>query len=232
MLYYGIDYYYFILIIPAIILAVYAQTQVSTTFNKYSKISNKRGITGEQACRQVLEQNGVYDVNVERISGKLTDHYDPRGNVIRLSDDVYGSTSVAALGVAAHEAGHAVQYAKGYNMMKVRTAIIPLTKFGSSLSVPLILIGFLFNSPNLAVAGIIFFSFSALFQLVTLPVEFNASSRAMLALESGHILEDDELKGAKKTLSAAALTYVAALIVSVAHILRLLLILGGRRRND
>lgn len=232
MLYYGIDYYYFILIIPAIILAVYAQTKVSSTFNKYSKVNNKRGITGEQACRLVLEQNGVYDVRIERIDGKLTDHYDPSGNVIRLSNDVYDSTSVAAIGVAAHEAGHAVQYSKGYNMMKVRTAIIPLTKFGSTLSVPLILIGFLFNSPNLAIVGIIFFAFSALFQLVTLPVEFNASSRAMLALESGHILEDDELVGAKKTLSAAALTYVAALIVSIAHILRLLILTAGRRRND
>lgn len=230
--YYG--FYYddpivILMLVAAMLFAFWAQAKVKSTFNKYSKEKNTRGMTGADAARQVLQLNDVSGVKIERVSGKLSDHFDPRGNVIRLSDDVYGSTSVAALGVAAHEAGHAVQYAKGYFPMKIRSAIIPMTNIGSNLSMPLILLGFVFNFEALVSVGIILFSFAALFQLVTLPVEFDASRRAMKALDTGDILYGDELKGARKTLSAAAMTYVAALAVAVVNLIRIIARYGNRR---
>ena len=183
-------------------------------------------------ARLILDDNGLRDVPVQRISGSLTDHYDPRDRVVRLSDSVYGSGSIAAIGVAAHEVGHAVQHATHYAPMKLRSAIIPATNIGSTLSIPLILIGLIFNSQPLALAGVALFSLVALFQLVTLPVEFNASRRALVTLETRDILSREELSGARSVLTAAALTYVAALIQSLAQLLRLLILVGGRRRRD
>lgn len=231
MLYYGIDIYYIVLVLPCIMFALWAQSAVSATFKKYSRVRTLRGITGAQAAEEVLRSNGVYNVNIERVRGKLTDHYDPRTNVIRLSDNVYDSQSVAAVGVAAHEAGHAVQYAKNYGLIKLRMAIVPITNFGSTLSFPLILIGLVLNYSSLITAGILFFALSTVFQLLTLPVELNASKRAILALEGTGLLGSEELPMARKTLNAAAMTYIAALATSVAQLLRLLLIFGGRNRD-
>ena len=228
-----------LVLIPAMIFAFYAQIKVKSTFEKYAKVHNRRGITGADAARRVLDAAGLYHVRVERVHGHLTDHYDPRENVIRLSDATYASTGIAAVGVAAHEAGHAVQHAKGYVPIKLRAAIIPLTRFGSMLSMPLFLIGMIFAGGSYVgggigemfmLVGILFFSFSTLFQLVTLPTEFNASSRAMRALEDGGLLAADELPAARSTLSAAAMTYVAALASSLASLLRLILIFNNRRR--
>lgn len=227
-----IDYYYLILVLPAAIFAMWAQAQVSGTFNKYSRVPTRSGMTGAMAAETVLRSAGISDVRIEHISGNLTDHFDPRSKVIRLSDSVYQSSSVAAVGVAAHEAGHAVQHAVGYAPIKLRNAIIPVTQIGSTLSMPLLLIGLFLNYPPLFYAGILFFGLATLFQLVTLPVEFNASHRAIVALDEGSLLSEDELPGAKKTLRAAALTYVAALAVSVAQLLRLLLIFGRNNRDD
>ncbi|MBQ7094299.1 MAG: zinc metallopeptidase [Clostridia bacterium] len=229
--YYGFDIYYLILVLPAVIFAMWAQSKVNSTFNKYSRIGARRGITGAMAAQAVLRANGVFGVGIEHVSGNLTDHYDPRTNTIRLSDSVFSSSSVAAIGVAAHEAGHAVQYAANYGPIRIRQAIIPISQIGSSLSMPMILIGVILNSSTLLDLGILFFGLAALFQLVTLPVEFNASKRAVLALDQGNMLDDEELKGAKKTLTAAALTYVAALAVSLAQFLRLIIIFGGRGRD-
>ena len=231
MLFYGIDMYYIILVLPAIIFAMWAQAKVSGTFNKYSQLASKKGTTGEEAAYAVLRANGVSGVKVERVAGNLTDHYDPRSNTIRLSDSVHSSTSVAAIGVAAHEAGHAVQYAKEYGPIKIRQAIIPVTQIGSTLSWPLLLIGLLLNSSTMITLGIVFFAAATVFQLITLPVEFDASKRAMFALDQGGLLYADEVAGAKKTLSAAAMTYVAALAVSIAQLLRLVLLFGGRDRD-
>ena len=228
----------FLILIPAMIFAFVAQSKVNSTFNRYAKVYNRRGLTGAEAARRVLDANGLYHVTIERVHGRLTDHYDPRANVIRLSDAVYGSTGIAAVGVAAHEAGHAVQHAVGYVPIKVRAAIIPLTRFGSFLAMPLFIIGLLFAGGSylgyeigtiFMLTGILFFSFSTLFQLVTLPTEFNASARAMQALEDGGLLTADELPAAKATLSAAAMTYVAALATSLASLLRLILIFNRRR---
>ena len=227
-----------LVLIPAMIFAFWAQMRVNSTFKKYAKVPSRRGLTGAEAARRVLDANGLRHVTVERVHGHLTDHFDPKAGVIRLSDATYASTSVAAIGVAAHEAGHAVQHAEGYVPIKVRSAIIPLTRFGSFLAMPLFLIGLLMGSGSylgygigtiFMVTGILFFSFSTLFQLVTLPTEFNASARAMKALEDGGLLADDELPGAKATLSAAAMTYVAALASSLASLLRLILIFNRRR---
>lgn len=223
------DYYYLVLVMPAILFALWAQAQVSGTFEKFSKVRTMRGLTGAQAAEAVLRAGGVYDVRIERVAGNLTDHFDPRAKVIRLSDSVYDSPSVAAVGVAAHEAGHAVQYAQDYFPIKVRSAIIPVTQIGSSLALPLIIIGLLLSSLNLVYLGIAFFGLSTVFQAVTLPVEFDASRRAIATLGSEGLLSPEELPGAKKTLRAAALTYVAALAVSLAQLLRLLLVFGGRR---
>ena len=227
-----------LVLIPAMIFAFWAQIRVNSTFKKYAKIPSRRGLTGAEAARRVLDANGLRHITIERVHGHLTDHFDPTAGVIRLSDATYASTSVAAIGVAAHEAGHAVQHAEGYVPIKVRSAIIPLTRFGSFLAMPLFLIGLLLGSGSylgygigtiFMVTGILFFSFSTLFQLVTLPTEFNASARAMRALEDGGLLTADELPAAKATLSAAAMTYVAALAASLASLLRLILIFNRRR---
>ncbi len=225
-----IDSWYIILVLPAIILSLWASSNVNSTFKKYSKQMSRMGITGAESARRVLAANGVYGVRIERISGQLTDHFDPRTNTIRLSESVYDSSSVAAIGVAAHEAGHAVQYAEDYAPMKLRSAIIPATNIGSNLAMPLILLGIVLGMPFLAELGIIAFSLSTVFQLITVPVEFNASSRAMNVIESSSF-DANEVKGAKKVLKAAALTYVAALAVSLANLLRLVMIVNGSRRN-
>ncbi len=231
-MFWGFDIYYFVLIIPAMLFAMWAQFKVSSTFNRYSTQRTRNGMTGAQAAEAVLRACGVTNVRIERVRGNLTDHFDPRAGVIRLSESVYDSASVAAVGVAAHEAGHAAQYAEGYGPIRLRNAIIPVTQIGSSLAWPLLLIGLLFNYESLFFAGILFFTLSVVFQLVTLPVEFNASARAVSVLGEGGYLSSDEMPGARKTLSAAAMTYVAALAVSIAQLLRLLLIFGGGRRRD
>ncbi|MDD3193277.1 MAG: zinc metallopeptidase [Oscillospiraceae bacterium] len=232
MFYNLFDPYYWILIVPCLLLALWAQMMVSTNFKKYSAVYNRRGYTGADAARMILDSNGLYHVRIEQIAGNLTDHYDPKDEVIRLSGSVYGSASVAAVGVAAHEAGHAVQHATGYLPIKIRTAIIPVTQIGSQLSVPLILLGFVFQYQPLVFLGILFYAMAAFFQLVTLPVEFNASSRALTVLETSEMLAGDELSGARKVLRAAAMTYVAALLTALAQLLRLILIFGGRHRDD
>ena len=213
------------------LIAAWAQWRVSSTFRRFSGVRASRGYTGAQAAEAVLRAHGVHDVRIERVSGRLTDHFDPRSNVIRLSDSVYGSNSVAAIGVAAHEAGHAVQYAVGYGPIKLRNAIIPVCNLGSQLSIVFILLGlFLYIQPLFAV-GILLFSLAVVVQLVTLPVEFNASHRALETLKSTHLLDGEELSGARKVLGAAAMTYVAALLVSLAQLLRFLLAFAGRRRD-
>lgn len=227
--YYGIDPLYIYLVLPAIILSLIAQIKVKSTFSKYSQKQSM--LSGAEAAKRVLEANGIFDVEIERVSGSLTDHYDPKTNVIRLSDSVYASRSIAAVGVAAHEAGHAVQYAKSYAPIKWRTAIYPVCNIGSQLSMPLLLIGLLFNFTFLMNLGIIFFGVAVVFQLVTLPVEFNASHRAITAIRDNNILLDEsEIRGAKKVLSAAALTYIAAFLVSLMQLLRLLALTNRRRR--
>ena len=227
--YYGIDWTYIVFVVPCILLALWAQHNVNATFTKYSSVYSRRHISGAQAADMVLRQNGIHNVRIEEISGRLTDHFEPGANVIRLSSSVYHSTSVASIGVACHEAGHAVQYAKGYAPMKLRAAIIPLTNAGSALSFPLLLAGLILNFQGLVLSGIALFGLSTVFQLVTLPVEINASQRALTAIEAGGLLYDDEYPLAKKTLTAAALTYVAALAVSLGQLLRLLFLFGGRR---
>lgn len=219
-----------IILIPAIIFSIVAQIMVKSAFSKYSKVRNSRGLTGADAAREILDRNGLTNVRIEHISGSLTDHYDPRANVIRLSDDVYGSATVAAVGVAAHEAGHAVQYAEGYYPIKIRNAIIPVTRFGSSLSTPLVILGLALSWDFLITAGILLFCAVVLFQAITLPVEFNASGRALKTLRSSHFLEDDEMKGARSVLTAAAMTYVAAMLSALLSLVRLLVISGRRRR--
>ena len=236
--YYGFDWTYLILVLPCIILSLIASASVNSTFKKYSSQVSARGITGAQAAQRVLSSNGVAGVRIERVSGNLTDHFDPKTNVIRLSDSVYDNTSTAAIGVACHEAGHAVQYAQNYFPIQIRAAIIPLTNFGSKLAMPLILIGILFStlgafSTTLVQLGIACFGLSFVFQLITLPVEFNASRRAMRAIKDTNLLTHDEQEGAKKTLTAAAMTYVAAAAVALAQLLRLILLFGNRgRRRD
>ena len=231
------DWTYVVLVLPAVLLSLLASSRVNSTFRKYSQQYSRRGITGAQAAERVLRTNGVSGVRIERVGGNLTDHYDPRSNVIRLSDSVYSATSTAAIGVACHEAGHAVQYAQSYAPIKLRAAIIPITNLGSKLAMPLILIGILLSvfenlSFGFVYLGIACFGLSLVFQLITLPVEFNASRRALQAIESGELLTEEEQRGAKKTLSAAAMTYVAATAVSLAQLLRLVMIFGGRRRRD
>ena len=237
--FYGFDWTYVYLVLPCVLLSLWASANVNSTFKKYSKQYSQRRLTGAEAAQRVLSANGVHGVRIEKVSGNLTDHYDPRTNVIRLSDNVFGNTSTAAIGVACHEAGHAVQYAEGYFPIKVRAAIIPVTNFGSKLAMPLILLGILFSAfsymgDSLVYLGIACFGLSLVFQLVTLPVEFNASRRAIQSIEQGNMLTEEEQKGARKTLRAAALTYVAATATALAQLLRLLVIFGGnnRRRRD
>ena len=237
MPYFYFDWTYMVLVLPCIILSLWASSNVKSTFNRYSKQYSSRRITGAEAANRVLSANGVTGVRIERVSGNLTDHFDPKTNVIRLSDSVYDSTSTAAIGVACHEAGHAVQYAKSYGPIRLRAAVIPVTNFGSRIAMPLILLGVLLSafmeaSYTLVYLGIACFGLSLVFQLITLPVEFNASRRAMQAIERVNILPDEEQRGARKTLTAAALTYVAATAVALSQLLRLLVIFGGRRRRD
>lgn len=226
----------YLLLLPCIVLSLWASANVKSTYKRYQSQHSRRGLTAEAAAKEVLRANGVYDVRFERIAGELTDHFDPRSNVIRLSDSVYNSTSVSAIGVACHEAGHAVQYAQSYFPIRLRAAIIPVTNIGSKLAMPLILIGVLLSSMGqfsdlLVKLGILCFSLSLVFQLVTLPVEFNASNRALAAIRNSRILDDEELRGARKTLRAAAMTYVAATAVALAQIMRLLILFGGGNRR-
>ena len=230
--YYGLDITYFILVILALILALVTQVKVKSAYFKYSKVPSQCGMTGREAAERVLALNGVTNVQIQMVSGPFSDHYDPRSNVIRLSEGVYNSSSVAALGIAAHEAGHACQYKDQYFPIKIRNAILPIASIGSNLAVPLVLIGLLFNFYILIQIGIIFYVAAKLFQLVTLPVEFNASGRAMKTLESGGLLNDSELKQTRKVLSAAAMTYVASLAVALMSLLRLILIANGGRRRQ
>ena len=225
-----------LILIPCIMLSYWASSNVNSTFNRYSKQISARRLTGAQAAQRVLSANGVHGVRIERVGGSLTDHFDPKTNVIRLSESVFDSTSTAAIGVACHEAGHAVQYAVGYAPIKLRAAIIPVTNFGTKIAWPLMLLGVLLSGMsyafyNLVYVGIACFSLSLVFQLITLPVEFNASRRAMQAIEHGGILYEDELAGARKTLTAAAMTYVAAVATSLVQPLRLIAIYGRRRRD-
>lgn len=244
-MYFG--YYYFDplygLVLVAMLLSLLAGARVNSTFKKYSRVRNCRGMTGADAARAVLAANGVSGVRIERVSGNLTDHYDPKANVIRLSDSVYDAPTTAAVGVAAHEAGHAVQYATGYVPIRVRAAIVPITNIGSRLSMPLILLGLIMMSIEaapaisdffyyVAVVGALCYGTCVVFQLITLPTEFNASRRAVRAIEQSNLLTDEESRGAKKVLTAAAMTYVAALAVSLTQFLRLLVLVGGRRRRD
>lgn len=231
--YYGLDWTYVVLVLPCVLLSLWASANVKGTFKKYSRQLSSRGLTGAEAASRVLSANGVRGVRIEQVHGELTDHYDPNTNVIRLSDDVYSSTSTAAIGVACHEAGHAVQYAENYAPIKLRAAIIPMTNFGSKLAMPLIILGIFLQAMGsisylFVYLGIACFGLSLVFQVVTLPVEFDASRRALTAIEQTGILTDEERKGAKKTLSAAALTYVAATAAALAQLLRLLILFGGR----
>ena len=227
-----------LVLIPAMIFAFWAQINVQTTFSRFRQVRNRRGLTAADVARRILDANWLNYVQIQRVSGELTDHYDPRAQVVRLSDSVYDSTSVAAIGVAAHEVGHACQHAEDYVPLRIRSAIIPMTRIGSMLAMPIFILGLLFAQLSLygnmvgdvfMMLGILLFSLSTLFQLVTLPTEFNASARALKTLESYGILDGDELVGARSTLRAAALTYVAALASSLASLLRLLLIFGGSR---
>ena len=234
--YYGFDWTYLIIVLPCLLISMWASSSVNSTFRRYSNQHSSRHITGADAARRVLNANGIYNVRIEQVSGNLTDHYDPKTNVIRLSDAVYGSDSTAAIGVACHEAGHAVQYAQSYFPIKIRAAIIPITNLGSKLAMPLILLGVLLTflgyfSTALIYLGIGLFAFSLIFQLITLPVDFNASRRAMEAIEHAELLNREEIAGARKTLQAAAMTYVATAAVSFAQLLRLILLFGNRGRR-
>ena len=229
-------YYYFdstyILILIGAIISMIASARVKSTYAKYEKVFSRSGLTGTEAARRILDDAGLRHVRIERISGDLTDHYSPKEQVLRLSDTTYNSRSIAAIGVAAHECGHAIQHAENYAPIAIRNAIVPVVNIGSKLSWPMILLGLLFSFSGLLDLGIIFFSFSLIFQIVTLPVEFNASSRALAILENSGMLYGEENDGAKKVLSAAAMTYVAAVIASLLSLLRLIILFGGRRRDD
>ncbi|MBR4309209.1 MAG: zinc metallopeptidase [Oscillospiraceae bacterium] len=243
MFYYGYDLSYLILVLPAVLFALWASSRVNKTFEKYNHSPTLRGMTGAQAAQEVLRSNGVYGVRIERVSGELTDHYDPKANVIRLSESVHDRSTPAAIGVAAHEAGHAVQYATNYGPIKFRASIVNITNIASKLSMPLIIISILLMSLEfflpyqealykLAMIGVLAFGMSAVFQLVTLPTEYNASRRALASIESSRILTEQEQYAAKQVLSAAALTYVAALAVSLAQLLRIFLMVYRFRRDD
>ncbi|MBO5409124.1 MAG: zinc metallopeptidase [Clostridia bacterium] len=225
-----LDMTYVVFVLPALLLAMWAQARVSSTFNRYSKIASQKGLTGYDVARKILDENGLHDIRVERVAGNLTDHFDPKSNVIRLSDSVYANNSIGAVGVAAHEAGHAVQYGEGYTPIKVRNAVIPAANIGSYAAFPLALIGILFSSDWLINAGIILFSAVVIFQLVTLPVEFNASHRAIRVLGDSEMLDKQEVRGVKKVLSAAAMTYVAAAATAIMNLVRLL-VLTNRNRD-
>lgn len=227
---YYMDSYYMILVLPCILLAAYAQAKVSSVFSKYSSVMSARGFTGAQVARKILDLNGLHHVTVERIGGTLTDHYDPMKKVVRLSDPVYSSTSVAALGVAAHETGHAIQHSTAYFPLKIRTAIFPVVSFSSKFALPLAALGLIFRMDPLLDFGIVLFAAVVLFQVITLPVEFNASLRALNILSDTGIMSDGEITGTKKVLKAAAMTYLASALTSAMSLLRLILISRDRRR--
>ena len=229
MFVYWPDYYYIILVVLALILSVIAQIGVKGTYKRYSGILNSRGLTGAAAAQKVLAFYGIYNVRIEQVSGKLTDHYDPRANVIRLSSGVYSGSSIAAVGVACHEAGHAAQHAQNYVPIKIRNAILPVANIGSSAGIYLAIIGYFLGYSILVNIGIVLFAFVVLFQLVTLPIEFNASSRAIKVIDETGLLDVEEQIGAKKMLAAAAMTYVASLLVSIMSLLRLILRFNSRR---
>ena len=231
MYYGGYDYSYLLLLIPVLIFSLWAQTSVSSTFNKFNRITNKRRMTGFDAARMILDRNGLYHVRIEHIQGNLTDHYDPKADVIRLSDAVYNTASIAAVGVAAHEAGHAVQYATNYGPIRLRASIVSLTQFSSRWAIYILMFGILLSFGFLAKIGFWLYAVVAFFQLVTLPVEFNASRRALTALEDSGALYREELSGAKKVLSAAAMTYVAALLSALVQLLRLWSIVQSNDRR-
>ena len=222
------DYYYFILVIPALLVSLWAQLRVKTTYSKMSRVMNSRGLTGAQAASEVLRFYGITDVRLEQVSGTLTDHYDPKEKVIRLSQGVYGASTIAAVGIACHEAGHAAQHAQAYKPIAVRNALVPVANIGSASGLWIALLGLAMNWTIVIQIGIILYAFVALFQLVTLPVEFNASSRALKVIDETGMLQGEEYKGAKKVLSAAAMTYVAALLVSIMSLLRVILRARGR----
>ncbi|MBQ2407236.1 MAG: zinc metallopeptidase [Lachnospiraceae bacterium] len=230
MFLYNTDIYYLILVVPALIIAMIAQVKVQSTFTKYSKEISYRGETAEALTRKILDANGLDYIRIERVAGDLTDHYDPKNNVIRLSDTVYGSSSIAAIGVAAHEAGHAVQRKENYAPIRVRNYMLPLTQFASYAAIPLAMLGLIFGNILLPV-GVILFAVTVLFQIVTLPVEFDASKRALNTLRDEYYLDENELQGAKKVLIAAAMTYVASAFVAIMNLLRLILIANRNRRD-
>lgn len=229
MFYYGLDPTY-VLVIIAFLLTMFASFGVKSTFNKYNDVHSSRGITAAMAARKILDANGLHNISIEHVSGELTDHFSPKENVIRLSDSTYNSTSVAAIGVAAHECGHAVQHQVGYVPIRIRNGIVPIVNVSNALSMPLFIIGLILGIGPLAMAGAILFGAVLVFQLVTLPTEINASKRAMKTLEGMYLLEGDELTGARKTLTAAAMTYVAAVASTALQFLRLLLLANRRRR--
>lgn len=234
--YYGFGYYfdptYFLVLIGAV-FCIWAQARVSSTYSKYSKVMSRTGMTGAQAAQRILQLSGIYDVRIEHVAGNLTDHYDPSNKVLRLSDSVYGSPSVAAIGVAAHECGHAVQHDKGYAPLRFRSALVPVANIGSKAGIPLILLGALLGmNQTLIHIGIWVFALAVLFQVVTLPVEFNASGRALAMLGDYGMLDRDETNGCRKVLKAAALTYVAAAASAILQLLRLVLLFGNDRRRD
>ncbi|MEG0571138.1 MAG: zinc metallopeptidase [Oscillospiraceae bacterium] len=228
MPFFYIDNYYLFLVIPTLLITVWAQFKVKSTYSKFSKINNARGYDAQTVARSILDANGLQAVKIVPIQGNLTDHYDPRNNTIGLSQSVYNQTSVAAIGVAAHEVGHAIQYSQCYKPIKIRNALVPITQLGSSIAMPMAIFGLILGFPALTTIGIWLFAAVVLFQLVTLPVEFNASSKALNTLETENFLYGDEITGAKKVLSAAALTYVGALLVSIANLLRLILLSRDR----
>ncbi len=229
MPYFFFDYYYIILVIPAMILAVWAQFKVKSTYNKFEKVGNTRRITGAYAAQAVLTHYGINDVRIEQVSGKLSDHYDPKSKVIRLSTAVYGGSSIAAVGIACHEAGHAAQHAENYAPIKIRNSLVPVCNIGSSLGIPLAILGYFLGFEPLISIGLLLYAAIALFHLVTLPVEFNASRRAVKVIDETGLLYDDEINGAKKVLKAAAMTYVASMLVALANLLRLVLRFSNRR---
>lgn len=231
-MFYYFDPLYFLFLIPALALVIIAQVWVKSSYNKYAKVYNQRGLTGREAAQAVLDRAGLHHIRIERVAGKLTDHYDPRAQVIRLSPEVYNTPSIAAVGIAAHEAGHAVQHATGYAGIKVRNAILPISSHGPMLGIFMLLIGAVFNFPVLIYFGIALFSFAFLFQLVTLPVEFNASRRALAAIKETGLLTEEERAGARKVLTAAAMTYVAAMLQSLMTLLYYIVrFTGGSRRE-
>ncbi|MCI6375705.1 MAG: zinc metallopeptidase [Clostridiales bacterium] len=230
MFYYRYDPTY-LLLIPGLLLALYAQIKVSDTYSKWKRVSTRSRMTGAEMARLILDGNGCGDVRIERVAGKLTDHYDPQDGVLRLSNEVYSSDSVAAIGIAAHEAGHAIQDAQSYAPMRIRAALVPVANIGSNAAIPLFMLGLIFSWQPLLKIGILCFALAVLFYLVTLPVEFNASGRAVALLGDGY-LTDEELRGVKKVLSAAALTYVAAALQALLQLLRLVVLAGARRRDD